>query len=104
MGTDADAAGRGGIARTTVASTSPPDVDAGVRSPDGSSVAFPVSHADAQEGDRYRWQRADGSGSTEVSDGPAIVVAGVAASERVCIDVQVQRGSKTSETVTGCTP
>ena len=63
-----------------------------------------MSHADAQEGDRYRWQRADGSGSTEVSDGPAIVVAGVAASERVCIDVQVQRGSKTSETVTGCTP
>ena len=43
-------------------------------------------------------------GLTEVSDGPAIVVAGVAASERVCIDVQVQRGSKTSETVTGCTP
>ena len=81
-----------------------PEVDAGVRSPDGASVTFPVSHADAQDGDRYRWQRADGSGSTEVSDGPAIVVAGVAASERVCIDVQVQRGSKTSETVTGCTP
>jgi serine/threonine protein kinase len=81
-----------------------PEVDAGVRSPDGASVTFPVSHADAEEGDRYRWQRADGSGSTEVSDGPTIVVAGVAASEPVCIDVQVQRGSKTSETVTGCTP
>lgn len=81
-----------------------PVVEDGVRSADGGSVSFPVSHASAEDGDRYRWQRADGSGSTEVADGPAIVVAGVGAGERICIEVQVQRGSKTSEPVTGCTP
>ena len=81
-----------------------PVVESGVRSADGTSVTFPVSHSEAEDGDRYRWQRADGSGTTEVAEGPAIVVPGVAAGERVCIDVQVQRGSKTSEPQTGCTP
>ena len=86
-----------------VAATVPaPVVEPGTRSADGTAVTFPVSHADAEDGDRYRWQRADGSGSTEVTDGSPIVVAGVQASERVCIEVQVQRGSKTSEAVTGC--
>lgn len=70
----------------------------------GGTVVFPVSHDDAEEGDRYRWRRADGSGSTAVASGPAIVVEGVAAGSTVCIEVQVQRGSKTSEPVTGCTP
>ena len=88
-----------------VAATVPaPQVDVGIRSADGSTVSFAVSHATAEDGDRYRWQRADGSGSTEVADGPTIVVAGVGAGERVCIEVQVQRGSKTSEPATGCTP
>ena len=88
-----------------VAATVPaPVVEPGTRSADGTAVTFPVSHADAEDGDRYRWQRADGSGSTEVTDESSIVVAGVDASERVCIEVQVQRGSKTSEAVTGCTP
>ena len=88
-----------------VAATVPaPVVEPGTRSADGTAVTFPVSHADAEDGDRYRWQRADGSGSTEVTDGSPIVVAGVQASERVCIEVQVQRGSKTSEAVTGCSP
>jgi serine/threonine protein kinase len=88
-----------------VAATVPtPVVEPGERSADGTTVSFSVSHTAAEDGDRYRWQRADGSGSTQVADGPVIVVAGVAAGERVCIDVQVQRGSKTSETATGCTP
>jgi hypothetical protein len=81
-----------------------PVVEDGVRSADGVSVSFPVSHPSAEDGDRYRWHRADGSGSTEVAEGPSIVVAGVGSGERVCIEVQVQRGSKTSEPVTGCTP
>jgi hypothetical protein len=81
-----------------------PVVEPGERSADGATVSFPVSHANPEDGDRYRWQRADGSGTTEVSDGPVIVVTGVSASERVCVEVQVQRGSKTSETATGCTP
>jgi eukaryotic-like serine/threonine-protein kinase len=88
-----------------VAATVPtPVVEPGVRSADGSTVSFSVSHENAEEADRYRWQRADGSGATEVTDTPVIVVAGVAAGERICIDVQVQRGSKTSETAQGCTP
>jgi eukaryotic-like serine/threonine-protein kinase len=88
-----------------VAATVPaPVVEPGTRSADGTAVTFPVSHADVEDGDRYRWQRADGSGSTEVTEASSIVVAGVDASERVCIEVQVQRGSKTSEAVTGCTP
>ena len=81
-----------------------PVVESGVRSEDGASVSFAVSHPNAEDGDRYRWQRADGSGSTEVADGPEIVVSGVQAGERICIDVQVQRDSKTSETARGCTP
>jgi eukaryotic-like serine/threonine-protein kinase len=88
-----------------VAATVPaPVVEPGTRTADGTAVTFAVAHADVEDGDRYRWQRADGSGSTEVTDESSIVVAGVDASDRVCIEVQVQRGSKTSEAVTGCTP
>ncbi|GGI47348.1 Serine/threonine protein kinase [Agromyces flavus] len=78
-----------------------PEVADGVRAADG-SVVFAVTHADAEEGDRYRWHRADGSGATAVATGPEIVVEGVAGGATVCIEVQVQRGSKTSEPVTGC--
>jgi hypothetical protein len=85
-----------------IAATVPaPTVEPGVTSADGTSVAFGVSHDDAEDGDRYRWKRADGSGQTEVTEGPTITVAGSAAGA-VCIDVQVQRGSKTSEPVRGC--
>ncbi|HET6672625.1 MAG TPA: protein kinase [Agromyces sp.] len=80
-----------------------PEVEPGVPAADGSGISFAVSHENAKDGDRYRWQRADGSGPTEVADGPTILVEGVGAGDRVCIDVQVQRGSKTSETTTGCT-
>lgn len=80
-----------------------PVVADGVASADGTEVVFAVSHDDAADGDRYRWRLADGSGSTEVADGPEIVVAPVAPGQRICIDVQVQRGSKTSESVRGCT-
>ncbi|GAA1061111.1 protein kinase domain-containing protein [Agromyces bracchium] len=85
-----------------VAATVPaPEVEPGAIA-DGRAV-FAVRHDDAEDGDRYRWQRADGSGSTAVADGPEIVVDGVAAGQTVCIEVQVQRGSKTSDPVTGCT-
>ncbi|MEV1130151.1 protein kinase [Agromyces sp. NPDC049794] len=88
-----------------IAATVPaPVVEPGVRSADGSSVSFAVSHPNPDDGDRYRWQRADGSGSTEVSEAAEIVVSGVQPGERICIDVQVQRASKTSETTRGCTP
>ena len=87
-----------------IAATVPtPKVEPGVPAPNGTGVSFAVSHENAEDGDRYRWQRADGSGQTEVADGPTILVDGVGAGDRVCIDVQVQRGSKTSETTTGCT-
>lgn len=81
-----------------------PVVEPGVASADGSSVSFAVSHEDPEDGDRYRWQLADGSGGLELAEGPEIVVAPVAPGQAVCIDVQVQRGSKTSEIVRGCTP
>ena len=85
-----------------IAATVPaPTVAPGVTSADGTSVAFVVSHDDSQDGDRYRWKRADGSGQTEVTESSTITVAGSAAGA-VCIDVQVQRGSKTSEPVRGC--
>ncbi|GAA1814015.1 protein kinase domain-containing protein [Agromyces neolithicus] len=85
-----------------IAATVPaPTVEPGVTSPDGASVAFAVSHDGAEDGDRYRWKRADGSGQTEVTEGPTITVAGAGAGA-ICIDVQVQRGSKTSEPVRGC--
>ena len=85
-----------------IAATVPaPTVEPGVTSADGTSVAFAVSHDDAEDGDRYRWKRADGSGQTEVTEGPTITIAGSTAGA-VCIDVQVQRGSKTSEPVRGC--
>ncbi|MFD6053242.1 serine/threonine-protein kinase [Agromyces sp. NPDC060279] len=80
-----------------------PVVGDGVVSADGTAVTFEVSHDDAADGDRYRWRLADGSGSPAVADGPEIVVSPVTPGQRICIDVQVQRGSKTSESVRGCT-
>lgn len=86
-----------------VAATVPaPEVAPGEPAGDG-RVAFAVRHDDAEEGDRYRWRNADGSGSAAVAEGPEIVVEGVDG-RTVCIEVQVQRGSKTSEPVTECTP
>jgi eukaryotic-like serine/threonine-protein kinase len=85
-----------------IAATVPaPTVEPGVTSADGTSVAFAVSHDDPRDGDRYRWKRAEGSGQTEVTESSTITVVGSAAGA-VCIDVQVQRGSKTSEPVRGC--
>lgn len=72
-----------------------------VASVDGASITFALAHDDAEEGDRYRWKRADGSGGIEVSEGPTVTVENTGGI--VCIDVQVQRGSKTSEEVRGCT-
>ncbi|MGW9168926.1 serine/threonine-protein kinase [Agromyces sp. NPDC055658] len=68
---------------------------------EGSSAVFEVTHPRAEEGDRYRWERADGSGKTEVTDESTIMVENTAGGV-VCIDVEVQRGSKTSEPVRGC--
>lgn len=84
-----------------VAATVPaPEVAPG--EPDGDGrIVFAVRHDDPEEGDRYRWRNADGSGATAVAEGPEIVVDG-AGGRTVCIEVQVQRGSKTSEPVTGC--
>jgi hypothetical protein len=88
-----------------VAATVPtPVVTPGTPSADGTSVTFTVSHESAEDGDRYRWQRADGSGDVAVADTGEIVVAPVSPGQTVCIDVQVQRGSKTSDTTRGCTP
>lgn len=81
-----------------------PVVEPGVVSADGTSASFAVSHEDAEDGDRYRWERADGVGGTQVSDGPTIVVEGLAPGQTVCIDVTVQRSSKLSEPARGCTP
>ncbi|MDR5700008.1 serine/threonine-protein kinase [Agromyces aerolatus] len=89
-----------------VAATVPqPEVGEGIVSSDGTNVtaSFAVSHEPAEEGDRYRWQRADGSGEPAVTDGDEIVVSLDTPAQVLCIDVQVQRGSKTSETVRGCT-
>jgi hypothetical protein len=85
-----------------VAATVPvPEVATGEPAGDG-RVVFAVRHDDPEEGDRYRWRNADGSGRIAVADGSEIVVEGVADGSTVCIEVQVQRGSKTSEPVTEC--
>ena len=94
----ADLAGEDAVIAATVPA---PTVEPGVTSADGASVVFAVSHEGAEDGDRYRWKRADGSGQTEVTEGSTITVAAAGAGD-VCIDVQVQRGSKTSEPVRGC--
>lgn len=84
-----------------VAATVPaPEVAPGEPTGDG-RVVFAVRHDRPEAGDRYRWRNADGSGTTAVAEGPEIVVDG-ADGRTVCIEVQVQRGSKTSEAVTGC--
>ena len=85
-----------------VAATVPvPEVANGEPAGDG-RVVFAVRHDDPEEGDRYRWRNADGSGRIAVADGSQIVVEGVGDGRTVCIEVQVQRGSKTSEPVTEC--
>ncbi|ANJ26697.1 serine/threonine-protein kinase [Agromyces aureus] len=81
-----------------------PVVAPGVPSADGTSVSFEVSLDDAEEGDRFRWARSDGSGSVQLAASSPIVVDGVAAGQTICIDVQTQRGSRTSEPAKGCTP
>ncbi|MCK8610190.1 serine/threonine-protein kinase [Agromyces sp. C10] len=96
-------AGPGTGEDAVVAATVPtPEVDPGEPAGDG-RVVFGVRHDGAEEGDRYRWRNVDGTGGTAIADGPEIVVDGVADGRPVCIEVQVQRGSKTSEPVTGCT-
>ncbi|UOE45417.1 serine/threonine-protein kinase [Agromyces larvae] len=81
-----------------------PDVAPGVLSADGTVATFAVSHDAAADGDLYRWTRADGSGGMQVAEGPQITVDGLAPGQTVCIDVRVQRGSKTSDEVRACTP
>ncbi|RXZ67307.1 serine/threonine-protein kinase [Agromyces albus] len=81
-----------------------PTISPGVPSADGASVAFEVSHEPIENGDVYRWKRADGSGSAQVSEGPTITISGATPGVPLCIDVQVQRGSKTSEPQRGCSP
>lgn len=98
---EADPAGRGSAEDAVVAATVPaPEVAPGEPAGDG-RIVFAVRHDDPEEGDRYRWRNADGSGTTAVAEGPEIVVE-VARGRTVCIEVQVQRGSKTSEPVTEC--
>lgn len=99
---DADPATPVAVEDAVIAATVPaPELEPGEPAGDG-RVVFEVRHDDPEEGDRYRWRTVDGSGSTAIADGPEIVVEGVAAGRTVCIEVQVQRGSKTSEPVTGC--
>ncbi|MFF2369640.1 protein kinase [Agromyces sp. NPDC058110] len=81
-----------------------PDVQPGVPSADGSSVTFEVALDEPEDGDRWRWRRSDGSGAVQVAEASPIVVDGVTAGQKICIDVQTQRGSRTSEPVTACTP
>jgi hypothetical protein len=86
-----------------VAATVPaPTISPGVVGADGASVVFEVSHEPVESGDVYRWQRVDGIGGTEVAEGSTITVTGVTPGTPLCIDVQVQRGSKTSEPQRGC--
>ena len=71
----------------------------------GGSATFTLVNPDAVEGDRFRWEPADGSGSPSVLDpGQDAVVVDAPAGTTVCIDVQVQRGSKLSDPTRGCTP
>lgn len=93
--------GQDAVAEATVPA---PEVAPGVVSADGTTISFAVSIDDAEEGDRFRWRRSDGSGDVQVAESSPIVVEGVAPGQVICIDVQTQRGSRTSEPVTGCTP
>jgi serine/threonine protein kinase len=79
-----------------------PTISPGVAGADGASVVFEVSHEPVESGDVYRWQRVDGIGGTAVAEGSTITVTGVTPGVPLCIDVQVQRGSKTSEPQRGC--
>lgn len=99
---DAEPASPATAEDAVVAATVPvPEVATGEPVGDG-RIVFAVRHDDREEGDRYRWRNADGSGRTAVADGSEIVVEGVGDGRTVCIEVQVQRGSKTSEPVTEC--
>ncbi|MGI9823997.1 serine/threonine-protein kinase [Agromyces sp. Marseille-Q5079] len=97
----ATTSGEDAVAEVTVPM---PTVAPGVPSADGTSVAFDVSVEGPEAGDLFRWERSDGSGSVQVAEASPIIVEGVAPGSTVCIDVQTQRGSKTSEPAKGCTP
>ena len=107
-GAAADDRGAASGEDAVVAATVPaPDGRAGrARRADGASVAFAVSHDDAEDGDRYRWQRVRRQRARpRSSDGPSIVVGGrrrhPSASASTCRCSAAARRPRPS---TGCTP
>ncbi|WP_166865952.1 serine/threonine-protein kinase [Salinibacterium sp. ZJ70] len=73
---------------------------------DGSSVVFPVTNPDPQEGDAFVWRlanRPDQPGLRPI-DGDTAIVDGYTEGTPLCIEVMVLRKGKTSEPLTTCFP
>ncbi|WP_241985497.1 serine/threonine-protein kinase [Cryobacterium sp. TMT1-21] len=59
---------------------------------DGTVVTFTVANPDPEEGDVYRWARAETPNQPKLSSTADIAVDEVTPGERVCVDLYLQRG------------
>ena len=81
-------------------------VAAGEPTLDGTTVRFPVTNPDPEEGDSFVWKfsnRPDQPGMHPV-EGDVAVVEGYTAGSPLCVDIMVLRKGKTSEPLTTCFP
>ncbi|GLI28616.1 hypothetical protein ARHIZOSPH14_28580 [Agromyces rhizosphaerae] len=89
---------------SAVAGTAVPAPEVRATTTDGTAT-FTLVNPDPVDGDRFRWEPADGSGSPALLEaGQDAVAVDAPAGATVCIDVQVQRGGRLSEPTRGCTP
>ncbi len=83
----------------------PPTALTAVRT-DASTVTFTWSSGAAQPGDQFLWRRTDLAGAArEFAAEPTVVLRGLAAADRPCLEVAVRRSNgRVSSPVQGCAP
>ncbi|WP_256041363.1 serine/threonine-protein kinase [Cryobacterium sp. SO1] len=80
-----------------------PVLDGTATSVDGTQVTFTVSNPSPQEGDVYRWARAENPAQPSLSTTADITVDGIVPGTTVCLDIYLQRADgKVSEANRAC--
>jgi len=86
-----------------VAGVPAPVLDGTATSVDGTQVTFTVSNPSPQEGDVYRWARAETPAQPTLSTTADITVDGIVPGTTVCLDIYLQRADgKVSEANRAC--
>jgi len=80
-----------------------PVLDGTATSEDGTQVTFTVSNPSPQEGDVFRWARAENPDQPTLSKTADITVEGIVPGSTVCVDIYLQRADgKISEANRAC--